>query len=194
MRSEVPKCRPAVRLIRTSGTACEAQDRGLAVRRPGCRNPCRSPRDLACSSLDRSRELGPDLPGPRPTGELPRRSSHGGRRPARSSRSSAMEPTASLIVDAPPQALGEVCPYPGCTQVVSGLMWACPQHWEALPAHARRALWLAYGEASGRPTRAVESALLRALDSWGVLGSNRERKHHAAAISPVDHNGYSRTR
>jgi hypothetical protein len=56
-----------------------------------------------------------------------------------------------------------VCPHPHCRKRVPALIWACAEHWQALPPPVRQAIWWANLEQSDS---ALESARKSALVSW----------------------------
>ncbi len=64
---------------------------------------------------------------------------------------------------APPREALHTCPHPECRRRVPGLIWACNEHWQALPPRVRQAIWWAKLEQS---ESALESARLSALASW----------------------------
>jgi hypothetical protein len=69
------------------------------------------------------------------------------------------------IAPAPqPDAL-HACHHPDCRTRVPGLIWACPEHWQALPPRVRQAIWWANLEQS---ESAVEAARLSALAAWRI--------------------------
>jgi hypothetical protein len=55
------------------------------------------------------------------------------------------------------------CPHPDCRRRVPGLIWACPEHWQALPPRVRQAIWWANLEQSAS---ALETATASALACW----------------------------
>ena len=57
------------------------------------------------------------------------------------------------------------CPHPGCTRQVPPLMWACFEHWQALPVEIRQDIWTA-GRGTEPRTLVLRTATERALAFW----------------------------
>jgi hypothetical protein len=60
------------------------------------------------------------------------------------------------------------CPHPECSRDVPALMWACFEHWQALPAPIRQGIWAAT-RASGAGSLELQNAEERAFAFWGAI-------------------------
>jgi hypothetical protein len=70
---------------------------------------------------------------------------------------------ADEITPMPPRNPFHACPHPDCRRRVPELIWACPEHWQALPPRVRQAIWWAGLEQSAS---GLEAATLKALACW----------------------------
>ena len=80
------------------------------------------------------------------------------------------------------------CPHPECTRDVPGLMWACFEHWQALPPTIRQGIWAATRR-PGLGSLQLRNAEERAFAFWGAI--ERELREIAeggasAAGTPVE--------
>ena len=57
------------------------------------------------------------------------------------------------------------CPHPACSRPVPGMIWACPEHWQALPPRIRQAIWWARREDNAV---ALAGAAQTAFACWRV--------------------------
>ena len=59
------------------------------------------------------------------------------------------------------------CPHPDCARQVPPLMWACFEHWQALPPVIRQYIWTA-GRGPADLTLVLRTATERALAFWEI--------------------------
>ena len=67
----------------------------------------------------------------------------------------------------PRQSL-HACPHPECSRAVPGLMWACFEHWQALPPAIRQGIWAAT-RGPGPGSLQLQEAEQRAYAYWGAI-------------------------
>lgn len=60
------------------------------------------------------------------------------------------------------------CPHPECGCAVPSLMWACSEHWQALPPQVRQGIW-ASGRTAGPGSLQLQEAEERAFAYWGTI-------------------------
>jgi hypothetical protein len=70
-----------------------------------------------------------------------------------------------------PMDTPHVCPHPACAVTLPGLVWACTEHWQALPPTIRQALWGATRQFDSG-SLSQQAATQRALDFWGSSAAN----------------------
>jgi hypothetical protein len=74
------------------------------------------------------------------------------------------------------------CPHPECSRAVPALLWACSEHWQALPAPIRQGIWSATRD-SGPGSPQLQAAEERAFAFWGAI--ERELRALAAGEHPA---------
>jgi hypothetical protein len=60
-----------------------------------------------------------------------------------------------------------VCPHPTCAVMLPSLVWACTEHWQALPPTIRQALWGATRQFDAS-SLSQQVAAQHALDFWAA--------------------------
>jgi hypothetical protein len=60
------------------------------------------------------------------------------------------------------------CPHPECSRTVPSMMWACSEHWQALPPRIRQSIWAAF-RLHGAGSFPLDRAEQHAFAYWGAL-------------------------
>jgi hypothetical protein len=79
------------------------------------------------------------------------------------------------IARRPQQHSRHHCAHPGCPKGISGLVWACLEHWETLPSQIRRKISLQYRDA-GESTLLLRYAQEEAFVFWNGLEGTQQTK------------------
>jgi hypothetical protein len=86
----------------------------------------------------------------------------------------------------PQRTTVHACPHPECSRHVPALMWACLEHWQALPPPIRQGLWAA-ARTAGPGSPQLQGAEERAFAFWGAIERElRELTLDASNGAPVE--------
>jgi hypothetical protein len=60
------------------------------------------------------------------------------------------------------------CPHPDCARTLPALIWACDEHWQALPPTIRQGIWAA-SRGAGPQSLQLDRAEQAAFAFWGSI-------------------------